>query len=467
MHNQKRHGDKFADRSIPGIFIGYPPSQKGWRVYCPDTGNIIVSRDVIFSETVFPFSQVTAKDTETSPPTLTDPFPAEEEVAKEHGRPPITTNEDGSSRAADPVAQPADGGSRAADSVRPTGSGAAGPSATGFTPATGPAGGADEPVPGVEPRVAASIPIEPELEQGRGRRTRTPSVRLADYVTYTVVGAPETTCKYPIATYVGYEKFSPAHKCYLTSLDTDVEPRNFRQACHSESWRKAMRAEIDALEKNGTWTLVPAPRHKKPLGSKWVYKIKRKSDGSIERYKARLVIFGNHQVEGIDYNETFAPVVKLTTVRTLLAVAAARSWELHQMDVHNALLHGDLDEEVYMRLPPGFTASRPDVVCRLKKSLYGLRQAPRCWFAKLSGALKKYGFQQSVSHYSLFSLRGNPGVVHVLVYVDDLVIAGDNTTLIAKLKSYLASCFHMKDLGSLKYFLGIEVARSFLGIFLC
>ncbi|KAJ8448431.1 hypothetical protein Cgig2_022059 [Carnegiea gigantea] len=124
-------------------------------------------------------------------------------VAEEHGRPPITTDEDDSSRAADPVAQPADGGSRAADSVRPTGSGAAGPSAPGSTPAIGPAGGADETVSGVEPRVAASIPIEPELEQGCGRRTRTPSVRLADYVTYTVVGAPETTCKYPIATYVG------------------------------------------------------------------------------------------------------------------------------------------------------------------------------------------------------------------------------------------------------------------------
>lgn len=167
-HNQKRHGDKFADRSIPGIFIGYPPSQKGWRVYCPDTGNIIVSRDVIFSETVFPFSQVTAEDTETSPPTLTDPFPAEEEVAEEHGRPPITTDKDGSSRAADPVVQPADGDSRAADSVRPTGSGAAGPSATGSTPATGPAGGVDETVPGVEPRVVASIPIAPEHKQGRG-----------------------------------------------------------------------------------------------------------------------------------------------------------------------------------------------------------------------------------------------------------------------------------------------------------
>ncbi|MCI10013.1 hypothetical protein A2U01_0031104, partial [Trifolium medium] len=218
---------------------------------------------------------------------------------------------------------------------------------------------------------------------------------------------------------------------------------------------------------NGTWTLQPLPKGKKPLGCKWVYKIKHNSDGTIERYKARLVIFGNHQVEGIDYNETFAPVAKMVTVRLVLAVAAAKKWEIHQMDVHNAFLHGDLHEEVYMKPPPGFRTFQPGLVCKLKKSLYGLKQAPRCWFAKLSSALKKFGFRQSCSDYSLFTLLVHEVQIVVLVYVDDLIVCGNDSAAIQRFKAYLSKCFHMKDLGTLKYFLGVEVARNSSGIFLC
>lgn len=159
-----------------------------------------------------------------------------------------------------------------------------------------------------------------------------------------------------------------------------------------EGWKKAMKKEIIALEDNQTWVMEPLPPGKKALKCRWVYKIKYNSDGSVERLKARLVIFGNHQVEDIDYNETFAPVAKMVTMRAFLAVAAAKNRELHQMDVYNAFLHGDLDEEVYMKPPPGFHGSKPGMMCRLQKSLYGLRQAPRCWFAKLTASLKRYGF---------------------------------------------------------------------------
>ncbi len=154
-----------------------------------------------------------------------------------------------------------------------------------------------------------------------------------------------------------------------------------------------------------------------------MYKIKHHSDGSVERFKARLVILGNHQVAGIDYTDTFAPVAKMVTVRVFLAIAAAKQWELHQMDVHNAFLHGDLQEEVYMTIPPGFRVTQPRKVCKLRKSLYGLKQAPRCWFAKLSTALKDYGFKQSHSDYSLFTLQRDTSQVNVLVYVDDLIIS--------------------------------------------
>lgn len=124
-----------------------------------------------------------------------------------------------------------------------------------------------------------------------------------------------------------------------------------------------MKEEIRALEDNGTWTIEDLPMGKKAIGCKWIYKIKYNADGSIERHKARLVIHGNRQVEGVDYNETFAPTEKIVTVRIILAVAAAKNFELHQMDVHNVFLHGDLEEEVYMKLPPGFETPSPGKVC--------------------------------------------------------------------------------------------------------
>ena len=157
----------------------------------------------------------------------------------------------------------------------------------------------------------------------------------------------------------------------------------------------------------------------------------------------------------------------MPTVHTFLAVAAVRGWILHQMDVHNAFLHGDLTEEVYMKLPPGFEASDPKKVCRLRKSLYGLKQAPRCWFAKLTAALKAYGFVQSYSDYSLFSFVRGTVELYVLIYVDDMIVSGSDSDALDVFKQYLSSCFHMKDLGVLRYFLGIEIARSAEGISLC
>ena len=152
--------------------------------------------------------------------------------------------------------------------------------------------------------------------------------------------------------------------------------------------------------------MTELPSGKKELGSRWIYKIKYHANGSVERLKARLVVFGNHKVEGIDYSETFDPVAKMSTVRTFLAIIAIRGWILHQMDVHNAFLHGDLTEEVYMKLPPGFETGNSDKVCRLRKSLYGLKQAPRCWFAKLTASLLAYGFTQSLRLLPLLLCAG-------------------------------------------------------------
>ncbi|XP_074298861.1 uncharacterized protein LOC141629822 [Silene latifolia] len=327
------------------------------------------------------------------------------------------------------------------------------------------------------PQTATVPPLSVSNENvGQGCRLKFPNSRLQGYVLDTInsPSPPESPTSpssssgtsYDLANFVNCKNFSSRHKIFLAAITKGVEPHSFKAAMTDPGWCNAMKEEIDALESNDTWELTDLPPNKKALGCRWVYRIKYKSDGSIERLKARLVVFGNHQVEGLDYDETFAPVVKMVTIRTFLAVAAVKKWELHQMDVHNAFLHGDLNEEVYMKLPPGFSRGHDGKVCRLKKSLYGLRQAPRCWFAKLAGALRHYVFRQSYSDYSLFTYSLQDVRLHVLIYVDDLVIAGNDSMAISVFKDYLNKCFKMKDLGPLNYFLGIEVARHSDGIFL-
>ncbi|KAH9717541.1 hypothetical protein KPL71_021864 [Citrus sinensis] len=192
-----------------------------------------------------------------------------------------------------------------------------------------------------------------------------------------ILRRPQKGTRYPLCNFVSYHRYSPQHRSFTVAVSQDIEPTSYAKATSHSHWQEAMQSELAALEANHTWSLTSLSPGKKPIGCRWVYKIKRHLDGTIERFKARLVVKGYTQLEGIDYHDTFSPTAKMITVRCLLALAAAQNWSLHQLDVNNAFLHGDLHEEIYMSPPPGLRRQVENLVCRLHKSLYGLKQASR------------------------------------------------------------------------------------------
>lgn len=259
-----------------------------------------------------------------------------------------------------------------------------------------------------------------------------------------------------------YDKIT---ECFFAGPFDDLEPSSYEDAKGSPNWEAAMKEEMSALHKNETWDLVPKPKGVKPISCKWVYKVKRKSDGSVDRYKARLVARGFSQKYGLDYEETFSPVAKMTSVRATLSMAASKGWKLWQLDVKNAFLYGDIDREIYMEQPSGFKSKKfPDYVCRLKKAIYGLKQAPRAWFGKIAQYLTFCGYASSSADASLFIKKDSKVHVLVLLYVDDMIITGNDEQEINRLKDELAIRFEMKNLGELKHFLGLEVSRCEEGI---
>jgi len=225
-----------------------------------------------------------------------------------------------------------------------------------------------------------------------------------------------------------------------------------------------MGEEIATLEANRTWDITNLPPGKRAIGSKWVYKIKLKPDGTIERFKARFVVRGFNQIKDKDYKHTFSPVTKLPTVRVLIALATTKGWPLHQLDIHNAFLHGNLDEELYITPPEGYRKAQGKV-CKLNKSLYGLKQASRQWNKEFTQFLAKIGFSQSKHDYSLFTkgTMSSGSFLAIIVYVDDILITGQDDHSITELKKQFHQTFTVKDLGHMRYFLGIEVSRTAAG----
>ena len=271
--------------------------------------------------------------------------------------------------------------------------------------------------------------------------------------------------QHPISKYVSYKKLSPKYAAFTANISAIEIPSNIQEAMKDKRWVEAINEELKALHKNHTWELVELPVGKRLVGCKWVFTVKYKADGSMERYKARLVAKGFTQTYGIDYQETFALVAKINTIRILFSLAANLDWPLYQFDVKNAFLHGDLEEEVYMDIPPGLNVKN-NRVCRLGKSLYGLKQSPIAWFGRFTKTMIKYGYHQSQGDHTLFIKRSFGKITVLIVYVDDIIVTGDDLKEMDALKEKLSREFEIKDLGTLKYFLGIEVARSIKGIFI-
>ena len=225
-------------------------------------------------------------------------------------------------------------------------------------------------------------------------------------------------------------------------------------------WVKAMEKEMKSLQENEVWDLVELPRGRKPVGSKWVFKVKTDEDGNVEHYKARLVAQGFTQKFGADYDETFCPVVRLESIRTLIALSVQHGFQLHQVDVTTAFLNGKLEEEVFMKQPEGFVAKgQKHLVCQLKKSVYGLKQSPHCWNIALDKHLKGIGFAQVESDPCIYrTSSGEPFFIGV--YVDDIVMASKSKARLAEVKQSLTKKLDIKDLGRLHHFLGMKIVQD-------
>ena len=244
----------------------------------------------------------------------------------------------------------------------------------------------------------------------------------------------------------------------MMKVATIQEPETFCKAMKDPWWIEAMNEEMQALSKHETWDLVPSSPHKKVIGYRWIYKVKYNVDVPIKPYKVWHIAKGYTQTHGVDYEETFAPVAKITTMRTIIAVAAAKGWHLHQMDIKNAFLQGELEEEVYKVQPPGFESrTYLKVVCWLKKPLYGLKQAPRDWHSKITQYIHQIVFRMSKFDNCLYVRNDSGRLIVIILYVDDLVIGGESLLDINKIVSLLSRKFEMTDMKELHYFLGIEV----------
>ncbi|KAK2448130.1 secreted RxLR effector protein [Trifolium repens] len=265
-------------------------------------------------------------------------------------------------------------------------------------------------------------------------------------------------------------RHEPERYGYLITEQGDVllmgqdEPVTYQEAItgpESEKWLEAMKSEIDSMYTNQVWNLVEPPVGVRPIGCKWVFKKKTDMDGKVHTYKARLVAKGYKQIHGVDYDETFSPVAMLKSVRILLAIAAYHDYEIWQMDVKTAFLNGNLLEDVYMTQPEGFDIpNEAHKICKLQRSIYGLKQASRSWNLRFDETVTKYGFIKNEDEPCVYKKVSGSKIVFLVLYVDDILLIGNDVPTLQQVKTWLGNCFSMKDLGEAAYILGIRIYRD-------
>lgn len=377
------------------IFIGYDESSKGYRAYDPVNNRVHITRDTIFDEAAC--WNWEAGDAIT---------PSSDFAIEYLARPPPALPAGGATSSAPASPAPVQGSSIATSSpgrspAPTTPSPGSTPSlpqhfTPSYTPAPPPSPDFVSPLSNDDERVDAFHDDEPLW------------YRTVDNI---IGDAP-----------IPGEAHRKLHFDSLL-LASEDEPRSFGEAENDAAWRASMKEEMDSIERNGTWELVNLPRGHRPIGLRWVFKIKKNEAGDVIKHKARLIAKGYVQQHGIDFDEVFAPVARMESVRLMLALAAHQRWSVHHMDVKSTFLNGVLEEEVYVSQPLGFVvAGQEGKVLRLKNALYGLRQAPRAWNSRLDATLKDLGFKQSPHEHAVYGRGHGDGRLLVGVYVDDLII---------------------------------------------
>ncbi|GJX37005.1 retrovirus-related pol polyprotein from transposon TNT 1-94 [Tanacetum coccineum] len=250
--------------------------------------------------------------------------------------------------------------------------------------------------------------------------------------------------------------------CFIST----IEPKNVNEALGDESWIVAMQEELNQFIANDVWELVPQPKNMIVIGTKWVFRNKLDENGIVFRNKARLVAQGYNQQEGIDYDETYAPVARLESIRILLAYACALDFKLFQMDVKSAFLNGFINEEVYVAQPPGFIDfEKPNHVYKLKKALYGLKQAPKAWYDKLKAFLIKHEYKMGMVDNTLFTKKKSSNLIIVQIYVDDIIFGSTCQDMCDDFAKIMHDEFEMSMMGELNFFLGLQIKQMEDGIF--
>ena len=407
---------KLDPRTITGYFIGYAERSKGYRFYCPShSTRIVESRNAKFLENdLISGSDQTRNIVSENDHSESQPSTSSDKLVIVYSTPQVQTG----------VEQPIIEVPQAADNI--------------------PVDQLVQELPRtfeqrVEPHTSSEYDGTTLRRSTRPRRSAIPN----DYIVYL------QESDYNIGAENDPEFFSQAMSCK-----------------ESELWYNAMKEEMNSMKSNEVWDLVELPNGVKAIGCKWVFKTKKDSLGNIERYKARLVAKGFTQKEGIDYTETFSPISKKDSLRVILALVAHFDLELQQMDVKMAFLNGDLEEKVYMKQPEGFSSSDGEhLVCKLKKSIYGLKQASRQWYFKFHGVITSFGFVENPMDQCIYQKVSGSKICFLILYVDDILLATNDKGLLHEVKQFLSKNFDMKDMGNASYVIGIKIHRDrFQGI---